>query len=155
VKDRNFREGNSPMLRRQIVVALLGAACGLAGCGGSDLPLVPVSGTVTFGGNSPPIKGSMVFNQVPGSGIEGLPRRPGRGRFSTDGRFAATTFRDGDGLLPGRYRIVIICVDGEPGPGRPFDQISFVPAGWEPEELVVEPDSGRITANFDVPPKKW
>jgi hypothetical protein len=142
------------MHRRRISTALLFAICGLAGCGGSDLPLVPVSGTVTFNGGPAPMAGHMVFNQVSGSGIEGLPRRPGRARFGTDGRYGATTFRDGDGLLPGRYRVVIICVDGEPGPGRPFDQISFIPSGWEPAELVVEPNSDSIIANFDVPPKK-
>jgi len=142
-------------MTRLIWIALLGIAgsCSV-GCGGDRLPLVPVSGRVTFDGGPCPRNGTILFVQVPGTGVAGMPNRPARAAFGTDGRFAATSFTDADGLLPGRYQVTVSCLDGEPGPDRPREQISFVPLDYRPEELVVAAGQGAIEVNFDVPPKK-
>jgi hypothetical protein len=145
-------------MKRVIATAVLAAFCSLPlGCGsGHGLPLVPVSGQVTFEGGPPPIEGSISFVKVADAGVTGLPNRPGRAPFGNDGKFEATTFQEGDGLLPGRYQVTITCVDGEAKPGQPFEEVSFVPPDYRAEELVVEADSDAITKNYDVPlnPKK-
>jgi hypothetical protein len=125
----------------------------LAGCsGGNGLPLVPVSGVVTFSGGPPPKEGRVIFSQLSGTGVKGLPNRPGRAAFGTDGKFVAMTFESGDGLLPGTYDVRVECTDGVPGPGTPWDAISFVPSSYLPPELVVDEGRGPIEVTYDVPP---
>lgn len=133
---------------------IFAAAIGmLAGCGsGRDLPLVPVTGIVTFSGGPPPKEGRVIFSQLPGTERKGLPNRPGRASFGTDGKFVAMTFEPGDGLLPGKYSVRVECVDGVPGPATPWDTISFVPSSYQPPELVVEEGKGTIEVSYDVPP---
>jgi hypothetical protein len=124
-----------------------------AGCGsGNNMPLVPVSGVVTFNGGPPPKEGRVIFSQLSGTGIAGLPNRPGRASFGTDGKFVAMTFEKGDGLLPGKYNVRVECVDGVPGPTTPWESISFVPSSYQPPELVVEEGKGTIEVSYDVPP---
>ena len=137
------------------LAAVVGAV--LSGCsGGSDLPLVSVSGRVTFDGGPPPQVGTVSFAPVPGTGREGLPIRPATASFDTDGSFVAASFRKGDGLLPGKYQVTIVCLAGDPGygPGQSHAELSFVPLDYRPGELVVEEGSGPIVVNYDVPPKK-
>jgi hypothetical protein len=123
---------------------------------GHGLPLVPVSGHVTFNNSQPPMEGNIAFVQIGNSGQPGVPNRPGRATFGTDGQFAATTFKDGDGLLPGKYQVTISCADAEAKPGQPFDEVSFVPSNYRAEQLIVQQDGGPVEVNFDVPlnPKK-
>jgi hypothetical protein len=135
---------------RTIVAMTVGM---LAGCdSGNGMPLIPVEGVVTFNGGPPPKSGTVTFSLVQGTGVEGLPIRPGRAEFSMDGRFSATTFQRGDGLLPGKYRVQIECMDGVPEFGVPFDSISFVPSSYQPPELVVEQGKGEVEVSYDVPP---
>ena len=73
-----------------------------------------VSGTVKFkdgslipvpeAGNGPPhyINFRPVGNAAPGK-----PMRSAGGQIKADGTFEATTIKDGDGLIPGKYRITI------------------------------------------------
>lgn len=126
----------------------------LAGCGGNDLPLVPVSGTVTFDGGPCPAVGNVNFTPI--EVAPGLPKRPGSGRFREDGKFVVTSFKEGDGLLPGRYRVAITCFSGLPDRSSPdpFGAVSYVPDDYRPVELVVEEGDDPITVNYDVPPKK-
>jgi hypothetical protein len=150
------------MARRTILkrytVGLVAVFCSFqSGCEkGHGLPLVPVSGRVTFNKTQPPVEGNIAFVQVGDSGQAGVPNRPGRATFGTDGEFAATTFKNGDGLLPGKYQVTITCADAEAKPGQPFDEVSFVPSSYRAEYLVVERDGQPIELNFDVPlnPKK-
>jgi hypothetical protein len=131
------------------------AAMVIAGCGGgNNLPLIPVSGRVTFDGGPCPAEGSVTF--MPVDVAPGLPRRPGIGKFKTDGRFVATSFREGDGLIPGHYAVSITCYQGLPDPDSrdPFGDINFVPGDYRPDDLVVDAGSGPIEVNYSVPPKK-
>jgi hypothetical protein len=145
------------MKQRVAIGALMLLPMVAAGCGsGHGLPLVPVSGQITFQGGPPPAQGSITFVQTGDSGIEGLPKRPGRAAFGTDGKYQATTFEEGDGLLPGTYEVNIMCLDPAAQSGQPFDDVSYVPADYRAEQIVVDKDSGSIEKNYDVPlnPKK-
>jgi hypothetical protein len=135
------------------------AVCGLlavvSGCGrGNGLPMVPVSGQVTFAGGPCPAPGTVNFSPV--APEPGLPRRPASGTFQSDGRFVATSFSEGDGLVPGTYRISISCDSGLPNPWSkdPWGDVSYVPKGFQPPELVVAVDSDAVELAYDVPPKK-
>jgi len=133
-----------------ILVTVIGV---LASCsGGNGMPLVPVSGVVTFSGGPPPKEGRVIFSQLSGTGVKGLPNRPGRASFGTDGKFVAMTFHPDDGLLPGTYSVRVECVDGVPGDNVPWDAISFVPSTYQPPELVVEEDKPLVEVSYDVPP---
>lgn len=136
----------------RIAVAI---ACLLsAGCNDSGNPLTKVAGKVLFNGGPPPKPGRIAFQLVAGTGKEGLSYRPGSATFGADGQFVATTFQSGDGLLPGKYEVRIICIDGLPGLDKSFDEVSLVPPGWAPEELVITGDENSVTVEYDVPPKK-
>ena len=119
------------------------------------LPTVPVSGQITFAGGPPPARGTITF--APIEAAEGMPRRPGTGKFDpTNAAYEITSFRPGDGLLPGRYAVNISCYTGTPSSARPetYETLDAVPRSWRPEELVIEAGSDAVEVNYDVPPKK-
>lgn len=133
----------------------LATACLLAvGCGGSvGMPTTKVDGRVTFDGGPPPKNGFVTFSLVPGTGVEGLPYRPGSSPFGTDGVFTVTSFEEGDGLLPGTYKVRVTCLSGPPS-GVSLDSVSLVPLDWTPEELVITGKEKSVSVVYDVPPKK-
>ena len=124
------------------------------GCSGDgDMPLVPVTGTVTFAGGPCPREGTITFS--PSSVTTGLPRRPGQASFEEDGVYTASSFAEGDGLLPGTYTASFSCWDGSPSSDDPssFERLNLAPADYF-QEVVVEAGSDGVVANFDVPPKR-
>jgi hypothetical protein len=134
-----------------LVIGLLSPGCGSR----SDLPLVPVSGTVTFAGGPCPSPGSIAFMPGSGSSGNGLPNRPGSARFDTDGKFVVTSFHEGDGLLPGTYGVNISCHDSKYVPGTPnAASLDHMPPGFRPDDLVVKQGQAAIEVNYDVPAKK-
>jgi hypothetical protein len=80
-------------------VAAAVAAVVLAGCGG--VKPVPVRGVATVNGQPLP------FGQVLFQPTDPQAGRPALGKIETDGRFEATSFAPGDGLMPGEYRLAI------------------------------------------------
>jgi hypothetical protein len=141
---------------RYRILVLLTIWTASIGCGsGSELPFVPVSGELTFNGLPPPASGSINFVMVRGSGLSGLPDRPGSAVFGTDGKFEVSSYKKGDGLLPGTYQAKIVCFVGNPSEANPssFVDLDRVPQDFRPE-LVVEKGSGPMEVKFDVPPKK-
>jgi hypothetical protein len=122
-----------------------------AGCSGNDLPLVPVSGKVTFSGGPCPAAGNVTYTPIEVQA--GLPRRPAAGAFNLDGEFQVTSFRPGDGLLPGRYKVSVTCYSGLPNPTSPdpWGEVSYVKKGYQPDELVVEQGSDALQLEYDVP----
>lgn len=125
----------------------------VSGCD-EGLPTVPVFGTVTFAGGSPPARGTITF--APLEVAEGLPRRPGRGQFTPeDPAYEVRSFQPGDGLLPGRYAVTINCFTDKPNPAKPetFQTLNAVPNKWKPDELVIEAGSSAVEVNYDVPKK--
>lgn len=133
-----------------MAVGVLVLTC--AGCGGSDLPLVPVAGTVTFAGGPCPKPGTIDFEPV--AAAEGLPRRPGWAKFAEDGAFEVTSFQNGDGLLPGTYNIKVSCWNGQPSGDDPrsFERLNLVPSAFH-QEIVVKHDADPMELTIDVPKK--
>ncbi|MCA9259425.1 MAG: hypothetical protein KDA61_09510 [Planctomycetales bacterium] len=123
----------------------------LGGCGSNEYGVVPVAGTVTFDGQPPPTAGRVTF--TPNESFGGLPRRPGVGRFREDGAFSVTSFKEGDGLIPGRYQVTVSCMAGMPDISQrdASASVTYVAEGFEPEPLVVELGSDPIAFNLDVP----
>ena len=129
-------------------------ACVLAvGCRDAGMPTTKVSGQITFDGGAPPHSGTIAFSLVPGTGVEGLPYRPGSSPFGTDGKFVVSSFAEGDGLLPGTYRVRITCLSGPPSTG-PLELWRYVPLDWEPEKLVITGDDASVSVDYYVPAKK-
>ncbi len=126
------------------------------GCKTDPLKKVQVTGKVTFDGKACPGPGRITFS--PTEVAEGLPLRPASGEFQEDGIYTATSFRPGDGVVPGTYRVSVACYDasmlsGAPGDAE-FKKASYVGDGFQSQELVIEPGSGPIEFNLDVPLRK-
>ena len=131
---------------RCAILALLGLV--VTGCGKSNLPqTIQVSGTVSFAGGICPGPGRIRFLPVDIS--PNRPRRPGRATFDSDGAFHTTSFRSGDGLVPGTYRVQLECWEVEPANGMPG--VSFLPADFLPRDLEVKSDQGAVTYDIEVP----
>jgi hypothetical protein len=70
-----------------------------------------------------------------------------------DGRYAATSFVDGDGLVPGRYVVHVECWQQLPTQGRGGQ--SHVPDDFQGrKELIVGEREQSITFDIDVPSAK-
>jgi hypothetical protein len=72
----------------------------ISGCGTSNPDTVSATGTVTYKGA--PVEGAtVVFGAASGqpSGAQG--------KTDASGKFSLTTFKEGDGAIPGKYSVVI------------------------------------------------
>jgi hypothetical protein len=128
----------------------------LPGCRRDGPEVVPVKGVVTFGGGSWAKPGTLYFTVE--SSPSGMPHRPAYGAFDTDGNITVTTFREGDGLIPGKYRIAVECWDIPPKMGSPMPPKSYVPARFASPTssgLTVVAESGQreVELNLDIPKK--
>jgi hypothetical protein len=107
-----------PTLSQTLRLAVAaGLALGLAGCAGGK---IPVSGTVSLDDGTPLPKGLVVFERH-----EGGPPVTARGAVGPDGRYSLSTERPGDGVPPGRYRVLVNPLDLSDVPDEqkdlPFD----------------------------------
>ncbi len=79
----------------------------LVGCGGSDEPkqreVFPVMGIVSYKGKPMP-DASVVLHPITKK-EDGLPTCLPRGHVSEDGKFAVSTYRQGDGAPAGTYKV--------------------------------------------------
>lgn len=135
-------------------IFLLPCLLAIVGCGDADKAMVvPVSGKVTFAGGPCPKPGTITFS--PTAVAEGFPRRPGTAAFKEDGVFVATSFTEGDGLVPGVYTASITCWNGKPSGDDPgsFERLNLAPADYQPE-VTVDANGDVVELTFDVPPKK-
>lgn len=104
--------GRSRGPRRFWIAAVLWIACGaLSGCG-SDSPFdyVPVTGQVTYEDGSPiPIGGMQLrFSALDAPQVENAFPRPAVASVNGQGAFdCATSYKYGDGLIPGRHKVAI------------------------------------------------
>lgn len=132
-------------------LVLVGAALlGVIGCG-NERPMVPVSGTVTFGGGEWPQAGTIGFTPV--SSTDGVLTRAGSASFAKDGKFVVGSYKPGDGLMPGVYRVKVSSVDPSDFTKSP-EELNIVPKDFQPDDLVVEAGMDPIVLNFDVPKKE-
>lgn len=136
-----------PFLATAVVFAAISTGCN------NGLPLVPISGKITFDEGECPSDGRILFKPIE---IEaGLPARAGTGQFQRDGHFVVTSFEPGDGLLPGRYSVEITCLGGMPDFSKPnpLENASLIASGYTPAELIVVRGVSQ-NLKYDVPLKK-
>ena len=119
----------------------------LGGCGYDRPSTIAMHGTVTFGGQTPPTAGAIYF--APIEVAPGLPRRPARAMFDADGHFRATSFDDGDGIVPGTYRVRIEC--WKTPPTMTSAGVSHVPQEFDISDLTVETSQRELTFDINVP----
>lgn len=98
-------DGAFPRIRRLALVATWCVLLGLAGCG---TRYYPVRGTVTFEDGAPLTKGLVVME---GSRGEGGDLVMARGEVHADGSYQLSTNLPGDGVPPGKYRVLIGSMD--------------------------------------------
>lgn len=150
-------ESHSASLQIRPLSLLLAVCCLLpllaVGCGQRGPEIVPVDGTITFGGGPWPKPG--VLNFAVDSVSPGMPNRPAMGLFDTDGRLTVTTYTKGDGLIPGKYKMAVECWEVRPEMGSPTPPKSYVPTRYGSPStsgftVMVEPGQKVVKLDLDV-----
>jgi len=95
------------MPRRVALLSAIALCAGAIGCGGGSPRPVSVRGQVTFQGR-PLERGMVTF-------VPTEPGPPATGKIEPDGQYSLSTFRPGDGALPGRYAVMVIAVGDTAG----------------------------------------
>jgi hypothetical protein len=90
-----------PLLASIIVICALG-------CNKTSYEIVKVQGTVSYKGQ-PLTKGDISF--IPIQVEEGAMRRMGVSAINEKGEYVINSFKPGDGVIPGEYKIIIISRD--------------------------------------------
>ena len=95
---------------------------------------------------------SLLHRKTP---LPGLPSRPATGEFDTSGNLTVTTFKKGDGLIPGTYRLGIECWETAPQMGSNTPPKSYVPHRYQSpatSDLTVRVDTDQrvVRLNLDV-----
>ncbi|HTK77536.1 MAG TPA: hypothetical protein VL371_19885 [Gemmataceae bacterium] len=80
--------------------------CLLLGCGAAGPKTAIVKGTVTYKGKPVP-NGTVMF--IPASGQHAT------GEIRPDGSYALSSFRPGDGAIPGKYKVVVVAMQDMAG----------------------------------------
>jgi hypothetical protein len=118
---------------RRLLPAVLLLLLGAAGCD-SHSQLYPVGGTVTLEDGSPLTKGVVVFETA-----EGRKKVTARGELKSDGSYQLSTYKPGDGVPAGKYRVQINPADLSEVPDEekklPYDikYTNFATSGLEYE----------------------
>ena len=120
-----------PRIRWSLLGAALLAVPGVAGCGSR---YYPVRGTVTLDDGTPVTRGMVVFERTAGG-----PPITARGTIQSDGSYQLGTDKPGDGVPPGKYRVLVNPLDMSDVPDEqkqlPFDvkYTRFATSGLECE----------------------
>jgi len=137
---------------RQSLVPLLLLAATSFGCGGRDVELVTVTGRVTLDGGPMPGEGKLYFTPVKAAGD--APLRPGTATFGTDGRYAARSFEDADGLIPGAYNVAVHCWKVAPNmegvPTESYIPEKYMHATTSGLSIKVPAGSSSMNEGFDL-----
>jgi hypothetical protein len=114
----------------------------LTGCGSSGLPgTVPIRGKVVYNGR-PLSQGEVRY--VP---VDPQVGRQARGKLDKNGNFEMTTLKAGDGVLPGKYKVVIVALAPHPGePGRTAPE-----PGEAPRPLPVIKRGSLVPERYTIP----
>ena len=133
--------------------AALAASLLLFAASGCGSRLANVKGTVTLADGRPMTKGMVIFET--GDGPETV---MARGAIAPDGTFEMSTFRPGDGVPPGKYKVLINPLDLSDVPDEkknlPFDvkYLKFATSGLEyevkagPNDFPIKLDRGHKPA---------
>ena len=154
IPSTRLRDGRGKIPRQAIVALLALHGCLLAGgCGRHSVEMVAVKGHVTYGGGPWPRPGVLFL--APVEAAHGQPLRPASADFDTDGNFSVGSFRNGDGVVPGRYMVAISCWEIRPSPpvkpGRNCVSAEYQDPKTSGIEVQVPTDSRTVELNFDVP----
>ena len=142
-------------VHRAIVVVSNCVLISLMGCTAADRPqTVPIQGRVTLEKGNWPTEGVLHF--LPLQPAPNFPRRAARATFNTSGEFSSpTSWAEGDGIVPGRYRVYVECWKVRPtlrgaATGRLHNY--RVPV-WATSDIEVEitPKSEDDTFEWDFP----
>lgn len=129
----------------------------LAGCGDGNPARAPVSGTVTYKGDSLKI-GSLVFVPVADGPAA-------QGEINRNGKYVMGTYSTTDGVIPGEYKVMITALTSPGGSGLPEDAVngnagpvSVIPEWYGDLEnsglkIVVEPGKAN-TIDFNLTDEK-
>jgi hypothetical protein len=132
------------------VGVILGAVLLSAGCGSKD-PLegerprvVPATGRVLYRGQ--PVEGAKVTFTNSAAGVSGY------GETGPDGRFRLTTFKEGDGVVPGTQRVAVRKVEviDRSKPGFDYSTSSEVPPPPEERWLIPRRYGNVATSGLTV-----
>jgi hypothetical protein len=121
------------------------------GCKREGPEVVPVEGVITLGGGPWPKPGVLYF--LPERPAPGMPCRPATGSFDTSGNVTVSTFKRGDGLIPGKYRIDLEFGDIPPEPGSRTQAKSPLPTRYRsaaPGGLTVTVEPNQRVARFKL-----
>jgi hypothetical protein len=125
------------------------------GCGDSGPEIVPVKGTVTYGGGPWPAEGGVFLTPV--EAAAGEPVIPTVVSMAKDGSFVAES-SVGAGLVPGKYQVAVECWELPPDESRTENPLgkSYVPKKYQDPatsglSFDVPPGSGAMEVKLDVP----
>lgn len=127
---------------QSLFAALTAAAlvgCGAMGGSGAPATLVPVKGKVTYKGQ-PLSRGRIRFTPDDGFG------RPAFATLKSDGTYALTTEKEGDGVVAGHHRVTL----QDTGIKSPRDTIAKKLASPAGSGLTADVDAEHSEHNFDV-----
>jgi hypothetical protein len=123
----------------------------LAGCGsGEPFSYVPVSGKVTYADGTPiPAKLKLIFIAVnPPTADAGTVPKPGAAITNSDGTFdAVTSHTYGDGLIPGKHKVVLTVSTGRGGESTTD---LFGPEYSDPNKTPIEVDTANLPMEIKV-----
>lgn len=131
-----------------VVASIILFTIAVAGCGGNGVSTKRVKGSITFQGAPPPKAGGVVFTPVERTAE--LPMREARGDMDANGKFTLTTFEEGDGVIPGKYRVKITCWRETPTLAT-SETANYVPPDFAPELVVGVDDDEPVSIVIDVP----
>jgi|YNPMSStandDraft_1061717.scaffolds.fasta_scaffold34552_2 hypothetical protein len=137
----------------------LWAAVGLIGCGGPTL--CPVQGRIMYTDGTPAkeLAGyTVTFESVDQAATADKPGISGWGEVKSDGTFQISTYRPGDGAVPGRHRVAINpppSLSDEPPtpPVIPLKYASFETSGLE-VQIAPGPNDVTLTVQRNLPEKQ-
>jgi hypothetical protein len=92
--------------QRFALVVLAGSVLPLVGCGGKERKTAVVRGTLTYNGKPVP-NGTISF--VPESGPAAT------GEIQSNGTYSLTTYRNGDGAVLGKHKVIIVAMEDMSG----------------------------------------
>jgi hypothetical protein len=137
----------SGVTRRFGLGLLAWAIVTLAGCRSG---YYPVRGKVTLQDGTPLGKGMVVFENAEGTQMA-------RGMIRSDGSYELSTARPGDGVRPGRYRVLISALDMTDIPDEqkalPFD-VKYTRYRTSGLEFEVKAGPNDIPIKLNRPPRK-
>jgi hypothetical protein len=134
-------------MNRVVYIAAVAAVAFAGGCG-SDTPWSPidVTGKVTYeDGSLIPVQSMKLYfaPQTPPQDKKTFPRQGSVGVNVADGSFShVTTYQYGDGLIPGKHKVIVVAYDGgrdlSPKVPRIYSSVTSTPLEIDTANLPIE-----------------